>query len=95
MTRPTLLLLTALALAAGSGHAQADVEYVESTNEGGWAYGGPDTIETSGGNPGAYLRSNGLDTCAPTPGIFRSATGSFPVCAGVSWLSRLQRVREA
>jgi len=66
-----VLLCLALALptwTGGSAAAQSYVETFEGTNEGGWAYGGPDTIESSGGNPGAYLRSDGLDTFAPTPG---------------------------
>lgn len=38
------------------------------SNTGGWVYGGPgETIETTGGNPGAYLHSPGIDTFAPQP----------------------------
>jgi hypothetical protein len=67
--RPTLACLLLWLLAAGPAAAQSYVETFDETNEGGWAYGGPgETIETSGGNPGAYLHSPSIDTFAPSPG---------------------------
>jgi len=36
-------------------------------NEGGWTWGFGDTIVANGGNPGAYLATDGLDTFAPRP----------------------------
>jgi hypothetical protein len=69
MIRCTLAL--ACVVAAGGSAAAGAQSYIETfdgTNEGGWAYGGPgEVIETTGGNPGAYLHSPMLDTFAPTP----------------------------
>lgn len=39
--------------------------YEDGQNPSGWSYGPPVTIEESGGNPGRYLRTAGLDTFAP------------------------------
>jgi len=66
----TLLLVTLLPLTAPAG-ARADT-YVDSfeggVNAGGWTYFAPSqTIETDGGNPGAYLHAWELDTIAPQP----------------------------
>lgn len=60
-------LVSAMTIAPG-----ADASFTETfeggSNIGGWAYGGPgDFIPTSGGNPGAFLRTNGIDTIAPQP----------------------------
>jgi hypothetical protein len=59
------------------------VETFDTGNEGSWTYGAPgETIEPSGGNPGPYLRSPGIDTFAPRPhtqpfGVVSEFTGDF------------------
>jgi len=46
---------------------------------GGWSYGIPVTYPTSGGNPGIYQRTQGLDSFAPQP---RAAPGNVSVFTG-------------
>jgi hypothetical protein len=68
---PPRLVTVIAALCIGSPPAFGD-SFTETfdggSNIGGWHYGGPgETIETTGGNPGAYLHSPNLDTFAPQP----------------------------
>lgn len=67
----TSLLLLFLVAAVGGPVAAGTVTFVETfegdSNEGGWTWGFGDTIVPTGGNPGAYLRTDGLDTFAPRP----------------------------
>jgi hypothetical protein len=63
------LVLTLCAVVALAASATAD-QFIEpfdgGSNIGGWTYGAPlETVENSGGNPGAYLRADGIDTYAP------------------------------
>src|SRR5687767_9034142 len=61
-------------LAASSAAAQATfVETFDASNEGQWTWGFGDSVPRTGGNPGAYLRTEGLDTFAPQP---RTTTAS-------------------
>jgi hypothetical protein len=81
---PPLLIRIAAALLLASAPAFGD-SFTETfdggSNVGGWLYGGPgETIETTGGNPGAYLHSPSLDTFAPQPRTSGPAsvfTGNF------------------
>jgi hypothetical protein len=61
--------LAACLLACAPALADTFTETFDNgSNVGGWLYGGPgETIETTGGNPGAYLHSPSLDTFAPQP----------------------------
>jgi len=61
--------LAAVLLACAPAFADTFTETFDNgSNVGGWLYGGPgETIETTGGNPGAYLHSPSLDTFAPQP----------------------------
>jgi hypothetical protein len=61
--------LLTLSLAASPALADTFTETFDGgSNTGGWHFGGPgETIETTGGNPGAYLHSPALDTFAPQP----------------------------
>lgn len=61
--------LAAVLLACAPAFADTFTETFDNgSNVGGWLYGGPgETIETSGGNPGAYLHSPSIDTFAPQP----------------------------
>ncbi len=57
-------------------------QFTSGTNEGQWTWGnGFDAIESSGGNPGYWLRNNFLDTFAPQPsttlGIPSQFTGDY------------------
>ena len=46
-----------------------------ASNSSGWTFGGPsESIPSTGGNPGYYLRSSGLDTTVP---LLRCGTGSI------------------
>ena len=59
----SLILAMLIAVFATAAHADSYVEDFEDTqNQQGWSYGPPQSIETSGGNPGQYLRVQGLDT---------------------------------
>lgn len=50
------------------------------SNVGAWTFGAPtETIPAAGGNPGAYLRAEGLDTFAPWP---RTTLGTESVFTG-------------
>ncbi len=62
-----LLTSACLVLAVGSAASGQILDTFSSgTNSGGWSFGGPsEVISPSGGNPGAYLRSSGLDTTIP------------------------------
>lgn len=65
------LLMTVLCVAALATVSSAD-QFIETfdggSNVGGWSYFAPvEFIADSGGNPGAYLRADGLDTYAPQP----------------------------
>lgn len=64
----TLILSLCLGL-AGAAVAEEFIETFDGgSNIGGWTYFAPvESIEESGGNPGAYLRADGLDTFAPQP----------------------------
>lgn len=63
--------LTCSALLLGcmvSARGDTFIETFSSGNEGQWTFGSPGSrIEPSGGNPGAYLRDDLLDTFAPQP----------------------------
>ncbi|MFO0874282.1 MAG: hypothetical protein U0575_09960 [Phycisphaerales bacterium] len=56
-----LAALTATSVAA----ATVTVDFTGGANTGGWTWGIPVTFPASGGNPGAYLRTDNLDTFAP------------------------------
>lgn len=75
--------LRALVAMAAVGPALADTfteTFDGGSNTGSWLYGGPgETIETAGGNPGAYLHSPAIDTFAPQP---RTAPGVASVFTG-------------
>jgi hypothetical protein len=62
-------IVVALVLASAPAFADTFTETFEGgSNTGGWAFGGPmEVIETTGGNPGAYLHSPAIDTFAPQP----------------------------
>jgi hypothetical protein len=62
-------VVAALFLASAPAFGDSFTETFDGgSNVGGWLYGGPgETIETTGGNPGAYLHSPSLDTFAPQP----------------------------
>jgi hypothetical protein len=84
----TRCFLAAALIAGGAVRADAFVESFDGgSNVGGWTYFSPgETIETAGGNPGAYLHAFGLDTFAPLPRTTASGsvfTGDFRD-AGVS-----------
>jgi len=59
----------ALILAAAPALAETFTETFDSgSNVGGWTFGtGNELIESSGGNPGAYLHDTFVDTFAPQP----------------------------
>jgi len=65
--RSTLLTSVATACLLTVAATGSYTESFEGTNVGGWTWGFGDTVPAFGGNPGAYLRTNGLDTFAPTP----------------------------
>ncbi|MHC5113649.1 MAG: hypothetical protein ACYTGP_04380 [Planctomycetota bacterium] len=65
--RSTLLTCVATACLMSGAVSGSYTETFDGTNEGGWTWGFGDTIPPFGGNPGAYLQTNGLDTFAPTP----------------------------
>lgn len=62
-------LIAVLVLASRPAGSDTFTEtFTGGSNTGGWLYGGPgETIEATGGNPGAYLHSPALDTFAPQP----------------------------
>jgi hypothetical protein len=64
-----LLVLAVLILTSPPAFGNTFTEtFTGGSNTGGWLYGGPgETIEATGGNPGAYLHSPSLDTFAPQP----------------------------
>jgi hypothetical protein len=69
-------------LAAAPASANTFIEtFTGGSNVGGWLYGGPnETIETTGGNPGAFYHSPTIDTFAPQPrtsGPDSAFTGDF------------------
>jgi hypothetical protein len=74
------LFLSALTFSA---RAQSYVEtFTGGVNQGAWTLGNPaDQIEMTGGNPGAFLRNNNLDTFAPQPhtgaGVSSPFTGDY------------------
>ncbi|HOX27112.1 MAG TPA: hypothetical protein PLL30_15440 [Candidatus Krumholzibacteria bacterium] len=79
----TFLSLTLALALAGPALADTFVEPFDGgSNVGGWTFGAPvETIPASGGNPGAYLRAEGLDTFAPWPrttlGVDSPYTGDY------------------
>ena len=85
MTTIKILLtcLAALALSAGPGIAETVIENFDGgSNIGSWTYYAPtESIPESGGNPGAYLRAEDLDTFAPYPrtplGVVSPFTGNY------------------
>jgi hypothetical protein len=64
-----VLLVAAIVFGSRSVLANTFTEtFTGGSNAGGWLYGGPaETIETTGGNPGAFYHSPTLDTFAPQP----------------------------
>lgn len=64
-----LALAATSARAAGPGSTTFTENFENGNNTGGWSLGNPflEAIETTGGNPGAYLRFPDLDTFAPQP----------------------------
>ncbi|HKQ61406.1 MAG TPA: hypothetical protein VJS92_08935 [Candidatus Polarisedimenticolaceae bacterium] len=72
LDRRTRVLLAALFACVLAPPCRGGVtSFVETfdggSNEGGWTWGFGDTIVANGGNPGAYLDTDGLDTFAPQP----------------------------
>ncbi len=64
------LALACLLLGFVSTRAQAQTtveSFTGGSNQGGWTWGAGDQLATTGGNPGAYLRTTGVDTFAPQP----------------------------
>lgn len=64
----TAIITAVAALLLAVGVAQADVvadDFEGGVNMGYWSFSGGDVIETTGGNPGAWLHSPTLDTFAP------------------------------
>ncbi len=62
----TAPIITAALLLAASAHGSTTtVTFEDGVNTGLWTYGFGMSIPMSGGNPGRYLRSQGLDTFAP------------------------------
>ncbi|HYE03420.1 MAG TPA: hypothetical protein VD963_09320 [Phycisphaerales bacterium] len=55
----------AVLAAAATTLAQDHVTTFDAGNIGGWTYGPPPSFPSSGGNPGPYLRTSGIDTFAP------------------------------
>jgi hypothetical protein len=52
--------------------------FTGGVNQGGWTWGNPaDSIQPTGGNPGAYLRNDNLDTFAPQPRTTAGAGSPF------------------
>jgi len=72
-------IVVALVLASAPAFGDTFTETFDGgSNTGGWAFGGPlETIETTGGNPGAYLHSPALDTFAPQPGTTTAVDAVF------------------
>lgn len=64
MTTATTIV-AALLVAASAQGATTTVMFEDGVNTGLWTYGVGMSIPSSGGNPGRYLRSDGLDTFAP------------------------------
>lgn len=69
-----MIVTLTLGAASTSRAGGTFVETFEEGNEGGWTFGGGDSIPANGGNPDAYLQSGLLDTFAPQPRT--TATGS-------------------
>ena len=64
----SLTLAVASMLNSAPSFADTLVEAFDSgTNRNGWTWGFGDTLQTSGGHPNGYLRTDGLDTYAPQP----------------------------
>ena len=81
---------TAILLGASTALAgQTSVEtFSGGSNQGGWTYGPANqVIETSGGNPGAYLHEPSIDTFAPEP---RTALGASSFFTGDYRAKRVQ-----
>jgi hypothetical protein len=81
--RPTLIALgcalTSLPALAGQTFSES---FTGGSNAAGWTYGPPNqVIETSGGNPGAFLHEPAVDTFAPQPrsgdGVASMFTGDY------------------
>lgn len=71
--QPILAALLLSLPASGQGFVET---FSSGSNAGGWTGGnGADQIESSGGNPGAYLHNDNLDTFAPQP--HTTLQGSF------------------
>ena len=70
----TCVLAASMLAVAGQAAGQVTDTFTAGGNAGGWSFGGPtESIPASGGNPGYYLRSAGLDTTIPW---LRCAAGS-------------------
>src|SRR5882724_10593405 len=80
MPRPARVIPIVL-IAAASAHAQDVLDtFSNGVNLGGWGFHGPDeVIAPTGGNPGAYFRSSGLDTTIPRLRCLETSpfTGNF------------------
>ena len=66
----SLFLASASLLAAGAipvplAASTTVVEFTGGVNTGAWTWGIPVTLPANGGNPGAYLRTDNIDTFAP------------------------------
>ncbi|MHC4948946.1 MAG: hypothetical protein ACYTG1_11900 [Planctomycetota bacterium] len=63
-----IVLASATATALAGGTTTTFTETFDGgSNEGSWTWGAGDSTPAAGGNPGAYLRTDGLDTFAPQP----------------------------
>src|SRR5262245_15275129 len=78
MIRAFTVFLVSLATAAGVRAQSYTETFTNGTNAGAWTFGNPaDTILSSGGNPGYYLRNSNLDTIAPQPRTGAGVTSAF------------------
>jgi hypothetical protein len=80
--RSTIIAAGFTAFFIGASTALAGQTAVETftggSNQGGWTYGLPNqVIETSGGNPGAYLHEPSIDTFGPEPHTALGASSFF------------------
>src|SRR4051794_40948013 len=71
-----ILIILIIGLFASSfALADTHIETFDAgANPSAWMWGFGDSIPSTGGNPGSYLRTDGLDTFAPQP---RPTAGTF------------------